>query len=341
MSNISEALKLLSLRRDLSAEMAESVMNDVMDGHVSNYEIAAYLMGLSVKNESIPEIAGSAKAMISHAVKIAPEFDAMDIVGTGGDFAHTFNISTTSSFIVAAAGVPVAKHGNRAASSKSGTADVLENLDIKISLTPKQATAVLNQVGQTFLFAQSFHPSMKIVGPIRKALGVRTVFNILGPLTNPTRPRKMLLGVYSKHLLVPLAHVLSELGVSEAILIHGQDGLDEVTMTTKTDMVRLHNGNITETIFDPYDYGFQYVTASELQGGSPAENAIITQRILRREIQGAKKDIVIVNAGMALYTAGIRETLSENIALAREVLESGLAYQQLIKMQKVTQAVFI
>lgn len=341
MSNMSKALNLLSLRQDLSAEVAEDVMNDIMANQVSDLEIAAYLMGLAVKKESVPEIVGSAKAMINHAISLAPEPNAMDIVGTGGDMANTFNISTTASFIVAAAGVPVAKHGNRAASSTSGTADVLEALGVKITLTAEQATQVLHQTGQTFLFARAFHPAMKIVGPIRTALGVRTVFNILGPLTNPTRPQTMLLGVYSKELLVPLAHVLSELGVKRAILIHGQDGLDEVTLTGKTDIVMLRNQQMTSSEFDPITYGFHYAPSDSLRGGTAQENADVTRQILSGDLVGFKTDTVILNAAMALFAAEIRPDLAQSIALARDILSSGKAYQQLVALQRATQAVSV
>lgn len=339
MSDIKAALRLLSVRQDLSAEMAENVMNEIMAGDVSEPQIAAYLMGLTSKNESVSEITGSAKAMLNQAVNIAPEFDAMDIVGTGGDMSNTFNISTTASFIVAAAGVPIAKHGNRAASSKSGTADVLEALGVTISLTADQATQVLRETGQTFLFARSFHPAMKIVGPIRKNLGIRTVFNVLGPLINPMRPKSMLLGVYSKQLLVPLAHVLIALGVKNAILIHGKDGLDEVTLTDKTDMVVLRNQEITESEFDPITYGFDYVLPEELLGGTPTENAEITQAILSGRLGGAKKEVVILNAAMALFAANICENLQQSITLARSILENGKAYQHLIQLQQATKAV--
>ena len=339
MSDIKAALRLLSVRQDLSAEMAENVMNEIMAGDVSEPQIAAYLMGLTSKNESVSEITGSAKAMLNQAVNIAPEFDAMDIVGTGGDMSNTFNISTTASFIVAAAGVPIAKHGNRAASSKSGTADVLEALGVTISLTADQATQVLRETGQTFLFARSFHPAMKIVGPIRKNLGIRTVFNVLGPLINPMRPKSMLLGVYSKQLLVPLAHVLIALGVKNAILIHGKDGLDEVTLTDKTDMVVLRNQEITESEFDPMTYGFDYVLPEELLGGTPTENAEITQAILSGRLGGAKKEVVILNAAMALFAANICENLQQSITLARDILENGKAYQHLIQLQQATKAV--
>ncbi|MEX0380792.1 anthranilate phosphoribosyltransferase [Leuconostoc sp. MS02] len=339
MSDIKAALRLLSVRQDLSAEMAENVMNEIMAGDVSEPQIAAYLMGLTSKNESVSEITGSAKAMLNQAVNIAPEFDAMDIVGTGGDMSNTFNISTTASFIVAAAGVPIAKHGNRAASSKSGTADVLEALGVTISLTADQATQVLRETGQTFLFARSFHPAMKIVGPIRKNLGIRTVFNVLGPLINPMRPKSMLLGVYSKQLLVPLAHVLIALGVKNAILIHGKDGLDEVTLTDKTDMVVLRNQEITESEFDPMTYGFDYVLPEELLGGTPTENAEITQAILSGRLGGAKKEVVILNAAMALFAANICENLQQSITLARSILENGKAYQHLIQLQQATKAV--
>ncbi|QEA58366.1 anthranilate phosphoribosyltransferase [Leuconostoc koreense] len=339
MSNIQEALKILLVQKNLTDDMAQKVMNDIMDGKVSDPEIAAYLMGLAVKKEAISEIVGSARAMIEHAKTMPSEFEAMDIVGTGGDLSGTFNISTTASFIVAGAGVPVVKHGNRAASSKSGTADALEALGVAIDLTPKQATDVLAKAGQTFLFARSFHPAMKYVGLIRKNLGFRTIFNVLGPLTNPTRPRTMLVGVYAKELLVPLANVLSELGVQEAILVHGQDGLDEVTLTTKTDLAILSDGHIRETIFDPQDYGFEYVSIESLQGGTPNENAKITEHILTGEITGPMADTAILNAALALFIAKKATSIDDAIQLARETLISGAALDQLEALRVSSRAV--
>ncbi|WP_337089699.1 anthranilate phosphoribosyltransferase [Leuconostoc pseudomesenteroides] len=338
MSNIQKALSKLIKLQDLSSEDAFQVMNDIMDGKVSDPEISAYLMGLAIKKESVSEIVGSAKAMIAHATKIEPAFDAIDIVGTGGDLSGTFNISTTASFIVAAAGVPVVKHGNRAASSKSGTADALEALNVAIDLKPQQATDVLSHAGQTFLFARSYHPAMKYVGSIRKSLGFRTIFNILGPLTNPARPQTMLVGVYSKKLLVPLAKVFSELGVKKAILVHGQDGLDEVTLTTKTDLVVLADGQIKEKTFDPTEYGFNFVSIQTLRGGTPVENAQITRNILSGIISGPMKDVVILNAALALLIAQKAATIDEAIQLAEHILDSGKALRQLELLQQTTKA---
>lgn len=339
MSSIQAALKTLSLRQDLTAATAQDVMAEIMAGQASETEIAAYLMGLAVKNESVPEIVGSARAMLAHAVTMPQVPDAIDIVGTGGDLANTFNISTTASFIVAAAGVPVVKHGNRAASSQSRTADVLEALGVGITLSADQAMQVLKQAGQTFLFARSFHPAMRVVGPVRSALGFRTVFNVLGPLTNPARPQAILLGVYAKHLLRPLAQVLQAMQVKNAVLVHGQDGLDEVTLTTKTDIVTLRDGQISSTEFDPQAYGFHYATTAQLQGGSPAENAQITTAILTGELKDEKSDTVILNAALALYAARRCDNIQDSIQLARQTLASGAAYQQLIGLQQVTQGV--
>ncbi|WP_312695297.1 anthranilate phosphoribosyltransferase, partial [Leuconostoc pseudomesenteroides] len=262
----------------------------------------------------------------------------IDIVGTGGDLSGTFNISTTASFIVAAAGVPVVKHGNRAASSKSGTADALEALNVAIDLKPQQATDVLSHAGQTFLFARSYHPAMKYVGAIRKSLGFRTIFNILGPLTNPARPQTMFIGVYSKKLLVPLAKVFSELGVKKAILVHGQDGLDEVTLTTKTDLVVLADGQIKEKTFNPTEYGFDFVSIQTLRGGTPVENAQITRNILSGIISGPMKDVVILNAALALLIAQKAATIDEAIQLAEHILDSGKALRQLELLQQTTKA---
>lgn len=336
---IKDALKTLTLRQNLTAATAETVMNEIMNGQASDIEITAYLVALAVKNESVPEIVGSAQAMIQHALAIESAPDAMDIVGTGGDFSNTFNISTTAAFIVSAAGVPVAKHGNRAASSKSGTADALEALGVKIDLTPAQASAVLQQTGQTFLFARSYHPAMKYVAPIRAALGVRTVFNILGPLTNPSRPQTMLLGVYAKHLLRPLAAVLAQLGVTNALLVRGQDGLDEVTLTTATDVVELRDGVITEFVFDPRAYGFTLTKPANLTGGTPVEKAQITHGILAGELTDAKRDVTLLNAGLALYAARPALGIAGSIAVARQTLASGEAFAQYQAVQTASQAV--
>lgn len=337
MTNIQIALRELTLKHDLSEELARHVMNDIMQGKLTDVEITAYLVALAIKNESIAEITGSAQAMLEQAVSLPEGIYGMDIVGTGGDLSNSFNISTTASFLVAAAGIPVVKHGNRAASSKSGTADVFEALGVNIELTPEQAEEVLNEVGQTFIFARKYHPAMKYVAPIRKTLGVRTVFNVLGPLINPSRPKDILLGVYSKHLLVPLAQVLVQLGVERATLIHGRDGLDEVTMTDKTDVVTLRNGVITESVFDPTDYGFSLVDASVLLGGTPVENAKTTQGILDGSIQDGRRDTVIVNAAMAIYTARPELSLAQAIQVTQKLLDRGAGLNQLTSLQKVTQ----
>ena len=339
MSRINQALKQLSLQQDLTEETAQQVMLEIMTGKASATEISAYLMGLAVKNESIPEIIGSAKAMLRQAVPIPAIRYGIDIVGTGGDQSQTFNISTTASFIVSAAGVPVVKHGNRAASSQSGTADVLEALNIEINMTADQATRVFQQTGHTFLFARSFHPAMQVVGPIRSTLGIRTVFNVLGPLTNPARPQAILMGVYDKQLLKPLAKVLKAMDVKSAVLVHGQDGLDEVTLTTKTDIVYLRDGQITATVFDPQAYGFTFTTMEQLRGGTPEENAQLTLSILTGDLQDKKRDIVILNAALALFAAQVRETIAECIGLAQQTLASGLAFQQLVKLQAATQEI--
>ncbi|CAK8053880.1 anthranilate phosphoribosyltransferase [Eupransor demetentiae] len=339
MSNIQTALKTLSLRQDLSQDLAREVMNDIMSGQVKDPAISAYLMGLAVKNESIPEITGSAQAMLAHTLKIPAEPNAIDIVGTGGDMANTFNISTTASFILAAAGLPVSKHGNRAASSKSGTADALEALGIKIDLSPEEATQLYKKAGQTFLFARTYHPAMKYVAGVRKDLGIRTVFNVLGPLTNPTHPKQMLMGVYSRHLLKPLAQVLKELGMERAILVNGDDGLDEVSLTGKSHLAVLKDGQIEETIFDPADYGFSYCQLSDLAGGTPAENAQITADILTGKITGPKRDIVVLNAALAIYLGQKADSVAAAIKLAQEILDSGAAAEQLNKVRRISQEV--
>lgn len=336
---IETALEHLTNNQDLDSKMAQAVIDEMMTGQTSDIQIAAYLAALSTKGESIAEITGSARAMRQHALPITTHRPVMDIVGTGGDQSGTFNISTTTSFVVTAAGVPVAKHGNNAATSKSGAADVLSALGAKIDLQPEQVEKLLHQTDQAFLYARTYHQAMKYVAPVRHGLGIKTIFNILGPLTNPANPQTMLLGAYDKALLVPLARVLHNLGVQHALLVHGQDGLDEVSLSADTDIVELKDGQITEMTLVPEDYGFAKVPLSDLKGGTPSENAEITREILNGNCQDAKRQIVILNAGCALYAANYVDDILAGIQLAQETIDDGRAFEQLTQFIQATQEV--
>ena len=304
---IKEAIVKIVDKQDLTYDEAYQVMNEIMNGETSQTQNAAFLAALSTKStkaETTDEIAGCAAAMREHALKVEHDMEVMEIVGTGGDGAHSFNISTTSAFVMAAGGIKVAKHGNRAASSKSGTADCLEALGADINLTPEQCRELLEKVGFCFFFAQKYHTSMKYVGGIRKELGIRTVFNILGPLTNPAAPEMQLLGVYNESLVEPLAHVLSSLGVKSGMVVYGQDKLDEISVSAPTTVCELRNGAYKTYVITPEEFGLTRCTKEDLKGGTPQENAQITRAILKGEERGPKRNAVLMNAGAALYIAG-------------------------------------
>ena len=306
-------------------------MNEIMSGETSPTQNAAFLAALSTKStkaETIDEIAGCAAAMREHALKVEHKLDVLEIVGTGGDGAHSFNISTTSAMVIAAGGVNVAKHGNRAASSKSGAADCLEALGININLEPEKCTELLNQIGICFLFAQKYHTSMKYVGAIRKELGIRTVFNILGPLTNPASPSRMLLGVYSEALVEPLARVLNSLGVKRALVVYGTDKMDEISASSPTFVCELNSGEYKNYTIKPEDFGLTSCKKEELVGGTPEENAQITLAILKGE-KGPKRNAVLLNAGAALYIGGKADSIADGIKLAAELIDSGKALAKL------------
>jgi anthranilate phosphoribosyltransferase len=292
---------------------------------------AAYLAALSTKStkaETIAEISGSAAAMRDHALKVEHDMDVLDIVGTGGDHAHSINISTTAAFIIAAAGVKVAKHGNRAASSKCGAADCLEALGVNLDQPPAKVIEELDKINLCFMFAQKYHASMKYVGAIRKELGIRTVFNILGPLTNPAHPRRMVLGVYDDYLLEPLAKVMLSLGVETGMVIYGQDCLDEFSLSAPTSVCEFRNGWFRRYTVTPEDYGFTRCTKDAIRGGSPAENAQVTLDILNGA-QGPKTDIVLLNAGAAIYAGGQAASIAEGITAARQAIRTGEAMNEL------------
>ena len=337
---IKEAIVKIVDKQDLTYDEAYAVISEIMSGETTPTQNAAFLAALSTKStkaETIDEIAGCGAAMRDKATKVdTTGIDAMEIVGTGGDGAHSFNISTTSAIIMAAAGVKVAKHGNRAASSSSGTADCLEALGININLEPEKCVELLNEVGFCFLFAQKYHTSMKYVGPIRKELGIRTVFNILGPITNPASPKAQLLGVYDELLVKPLAQVLTSLGVERGLVVYGQDKLDEISISAPTTVCEFRNGWYKEYVITPEQFGFERATKEDIKGGTPEENAQITRDILSGKIEGHKRNVVLMNAGAALYIYGKADSIEGGIKLAAEMIDSGKATETLEKIIELT-----
>lgn len=330
---IKEAIEKIVNKGDLIYEEAYQVMNEIMRGQSTPTQNAAFLAALSTKStkaETIEEISGCAAAMRELATPVEhPDFDVLEIVGTGGDGAHSFNISTTSAFVIAASGIKVAKHGNRAASSLSGTADVQEALGVNIHQDPIKVNQMLKDVGLCFLFAQQYHSAMKYVGPIRKELGFRTVFNILGPITNPAKPTMFLLGVYDEYLVEPIAKVLDKLGVKRALVVYGQDKLDEISVSAPTTVCELKDGYYRTTTIQPEDFGLVRGQKEELVGGDAKENAAITRGILSGEIQGTKRNAVLLNAGAALYVGGEADDISQGIQKAAMFIDNGQALQKL------------
>ena len=325
---IKEAILKLAQRNDLTAQEALEVMNEIMDGKASPVQMSSYLTALSLKGETIEEITGSAKGMRDHCIRLLHEMDVLEIVGTGGDGANSFNISTTSALVIAAGGVPVAKHGNRAASSKSGAADVLEALGVKINVSPEKSAAMLKKIGICFLFAQNYHIAMKYVAPIRKELGIRTVFNILGPLSNPAGANMELMGVYEETLVEPLARVMNNLGVNRGMVVYDMDQLDEISMSAPTKVCEIRDGSYRTYEICPEDFGFVRCRKEDLTGGTPRENAKITMEILNGK-KGAKRDAVALNSGAALYLSGKVPTMKEGVRMAQELLDSGAARKKL------------
>ena len=335
---IDVAIKKIVDKGDLTRDEAYEVMNEIMDGKTTAVQNAAFLAALSTKStkaETIDEILGCAEAMREHATPVNHNMDVFEIVGTGGDGANSFNISTVSALVLAAAGVKVAKHGNRAASSKCGTADCLEALGVNINLNPEKCVELLNDVGICFLFAQVYHKSMKYVGPIRKELGIRTVFNILGPLTSPAGPTMQLLGVYDEVLVEPLAKVLSNLGVKKGMVVYGQDKLDEISLSAPTTVCEFENGKTKTYVIKPEDFCIERCDKKDLVGGTPEENAKIALDILKGE-KGAKRNAVLLNAGAALYIAGKADSISKGIELAKETIDSSLVIKTLEKFKDLS-----
>ncbi len=329
---IKEAIVKIVDKQDLTYDEAYSVMNEIMSGETSPTQNAAFLAALSTKStkaETIDEIAGCAAAMRDHALKVPHDMDVLEIVGTGGDNAHSFNISTTSALVIAASGVKVAKHGNRAASSLCGTADCLEALGVNLDLSPEKCVELLKKIGICFFFAQKYHTSMKYVGPIRKELGIRTVFNILGPLTNPASPNMQLLGVYDASLVEPLARVLTSLGVKSGMVVYGTDKLDEISASAPTLVCEFRDGNYKTYTITPEQFGFTSCKKEDLVGGTPTENAAITLGILKGEDKGPKRNAVLLNAGAALYIAGKADSFENGIKLAGELIDNGAALAKL------------
>ena len=342
---IKEAIVKIVDKQDLTYEEAYQVMNEIMSGETTATQNAAFLAALSTKStkaETIDEITGCAAAMREHAMRVdAGDLDIMEIVGTGGDGAHSFNISTTAAFVACAGGAKVAKHGNRAASSQSGTADCLEALGVNIDLSPEQCVKMLQEVGFCFFFAQKYHTSMKYVGAIRKELGIRTVFNILGPLTNPARPKKILMGVYDGSLVEPLAQVLMKLGMERGLVVYGQDKLDEISVSAPTTACVFSEGRTRTFEIIPENYatfGIQRCQKSDLVGGTPAENAAITRAILDGTDRGPKRSAVLLNAGAALWINGA-DTFSDGINEAMELIDSGKALAALEAVKAASQRV--
>lgn len=327
--NIKEAIQKLLQNTSLTADEAGAVMDEIMTGKASHVQTAAYLVALSAKGETIEEVTGSAERMRFHALQVDHgEESIFEIVGTGGDGAGSFNISTTSAIVIAAAGVKVAKHGNRAASSKSGAADCLESLGVNIDLCPHESSRLLREIGISFLFAQTYHSSMKYVAPVRRELEVRTIFNLLGPLTNPARATEQLLGVYSPDLVEPMARVLSNLGVRRGMVVYGQDGLDEISVSAPTSFCFFENGSFSTGVLNPGEFGLKLYKKEDLKGGDPRENAAITRSILQG-VHGAKRDAILLNAGAGLFVAGAADSIGDGIKLAAQLIDDGSACEKL------------
>ncbi len=325
---IKEAIYKLVNREDLSYDAAKEVMDEIMKGEASQIDMGAYLTALRMKGETIEEITASAAGMREHCVRLLHDMEVLEIVGTGGDEANTFNISTASSIVVSAYGIPVAKHGNRSVSSKCGAADVLEALGVKITISPEESAKVLNEIGLCFMFAQTYHNAMRYVAPVRKEIGIRTIFNILGPLGNPAGASYQLLGVYDEALVEPLAKVLVNLGVKRGMVVYGQDKLDEISLSADTTCCSIRDGKIEHFTFSPEKYGFTKCQKDDLVGGGPEENANILRSILNGE-RGAKRDAVVLNSAACIYMVENNITMEEAIKRVEDVIDSGKAINQL------------
>ena len=326
---INEAISKLVDGQDLTCAEMIAVMDEIMGGEADSIQTAGLLTALQIKGATIEEITASAISMRNHADVMDTNVDITEIVGTGGDKSNSFNISTTSAFVAAAAGVKVAKHGNRAASSKSGAADVLEKLGLNLMLEKEKSLEMLEKLNFCFLFAVKYHAAMKYVAPVRKTLGIRTIFNILGPLTNPAKANMQVLGVYSKELVNPMSRVLSNIGVKRGMTVFGMDGLDEISASDKTYVCEFRDGWFKEYEIEPEDFGYKKCDKSELEGGTPEENAEITRNILNGTLRDGKRNAVCLNAGAAIYVAGKADSLAEGIKIAEETIDSGKAIERM------------
>lgn len=335
---IKTAIHDISNGVDLSLDATKEVMFQIMNGEATDAQIGSFLTAMRLKGETIDEITACAMVMRDKCTKLSPKTDVLDIVGTGGDELATFNISTVSSFVISAGGVPVAKHGNRSVSSKCGSADVLEALGAKITLSVEQSARMLDDIGMCFIFAPVYHASMKYAAPVRKEIGIRTLFNIIGPLANPAAANMQLLGVYDENLVEPLARVLANLDVKRGMVVHGHDGLDEISVCATTTICEISDGNLNSFFITPEQLGFPRYDMSEIVGGSPAENAEIARRVLMGE-PGAKRDIVVLNSAFCLYMALGHVTLRDCVKMARELIDSGRALEQMRRFVKLSNEV--
>jgi anthranilate phosphoribosyltransferase len=334
---IVEAIKRAVAKEDIGYDASERVMDEIMSGRATEIQMAAYLTAMSVKGETIDEIIGSAAGMRKHCVRLLHDMDVLEIVGTGGDGSNSFNISTTSAMVISAAGIPVAKHGNRAATSRAGAADVLEALGADIGVSPERSLRMLKEIGLCFLYAQNYHIAMKYVAPVRKELGIRTIFNILGPLVNPAGANRELLGVYEEALVEPMAKVLVGLGVKNAYVVFGQDGLDEISVSAPTSVCEVRDGFIRSFVLSPEDFGMPLRDKSELVGGSPDENAAITREVLSGAA-GARRDAVLLNSAAAIHIGRPEVSLDEGIRIAAEIIDSGKALAQVDRFVELSNA---
>ncbi len=333
---IKEAIKKVVAGNDLTFDEASQVMDEMMTGTATQAQMASFLTALRIKGETIDEITACAKVMREKALHIKPRTDVLDIVGTGGDGTGTFNISTTAAFVIAASGISVAKHGNRSMSSKSGSADCLENLGVNISISPEKSEEVLEKTGICFMFAQGYHASMRFVGPVRKEIGIRNIFNVLGPLTNPAGANLHITGVYSEALVEPIAKVFSNLGVKRGFVFYGSDGMDEVTVTGTTKVCEIDNGSFNTYEISPEQFGLKKYEMSELIGGNGAENAEITKQILSGKLKGAKRDIVVLNAALGIYAGGKAASIEDGVKTAQDIIDSGKAYAKMEEFARAT-----
>ena len=327
---IKEAILKLSKKENLNYEEAEEVMNEIMSGKATAVQMSSYLTALSMKGETIEEITGSAAGMRANCIKLLHDMEVLEIVGTGGDNSNSFNISTASAIVIAAGGVAVAKHGNRAASSKCGAADVLEELGININISPEKSREILSKINICFLFAQNYHIAMKYVAPVRKELGIRTVFNILGPLSNPAGANIELMGVYDESLIEPLAKVMQNLGVKRGMVVYGTDKIDEISMSSETKVCEiLDKENLKSYTISPKDFGYDFCDKKELEGGSVKENAEIIRNIFNLKDNGAKRKAVCMNAGAGFYIAKKVKNIKEGVQMAENLIDEKKAFEKL------------